>query len=143
LSDLIAPNGGVSTNFGGKTQTTMNQVSTKPFATDGPVANAVVIKQHDERLQLSIEIDKQELNMYLQVLSDLLRRRKRKLPQPFESKILTKREREIAGMLLDGKTNRSIAERLFISLETVKTHRRNLFRKLECKKITELMTKFS
>ena len=44
---------------------------------------------------------------------------------------LTKREKQIIHLIIEGKTNRQIAERLYISYETVKTHRKNIFRKLE------------
>lgn len=35
-------------------------------------------------------------------------------------KSLTKREQEVVDLLLEGKTNREIAERLFLSFHTVK-----------------------
>jgi DNA-binding CsgD family transcriptional regulator len=42
----------------------------------------------------------------------------------------TKREKEIANALVDGLSNKEIAESLFISENTVKTHLQNLFSKL-------------
>lgn len=47
--------------------------------------------------------------------------------------ILSEREQEIMQAIADGLTNNEIAERLFISLPTVKTHISNIFRKLEVK----------
>ena len=44
---------------------------------------------------------------------------------------LTRREREILKMVADGKTYPQIGERLFISRETVKTHVRNTYTKLQ------------
>jgi DNA-binding NarL/FixJ family response regulator len=44
--------------------------------------------------------------------------------------ILSKREREIALMLAEGKTNREIAAWLFISIKTVDTHRGHIMQKL-------------
>ena len=44
---------------------------------------------------------------------------------------LTKREKEIISLIVEGSTNKQIAEKLYISYETVKTHRKNIFRKLE------------
>jgi DNA-binding CsgD family transcriptional regulator len=43
---------------------------------------------------------------------------------------LTARERQVAGLVVDRKTNPQIAEALFLSPKTVETHMRNLFRKL-------------
>lgn len=42
---------------------------------------------------------------------------------------LTKREREIAELVMEGCTTRQISEKLFISLETVRTHRRKMLQK--------------
>ncbi len=44
---------------------------------------------------------------------------------------LTERERQILQYLAEGKTNKAIAVLLFISNETVKTHVKSIFRKLE------------
>jgi ATP/maltotriose-dependent transcriptional regulator MalT len=43
---------------------------------------------------------------------------------------LSARELEVARLVVDRKTNREIAEELFVSLKTVEAHMRNLFRKL-------------
>jgi DNA-binding NarL/FixJ family response regulator len=43
---------------------------------------------------------------------------------------LTQREAEVLQTIVDGLNNRQIAERLYISEETVKTHVRKVFRKL-------------
>lgn len=52
---------------------------------------------------------------------------------------LTKREREIVGLMLGGETNAAIAERLFISESTVKKHVNNVFRKLGISSRWELL----
>ena len=44
---------------------------------------------------------------------------------------LTKREKEILGLIAEGLTNNQIAEQLFISPLTVDTHRKNLLTKLD------------
>ncbi len=46
---------------------------------------------------------------------------------------LSKRELEILSLLAQGHSNQEIAEKLFVSLSTVKTHNQNLFEKLDVK----------
>ncbi|WP_394332486.1 response regulator transcription factor [Niabella drilacis] len=41
--------------------------------------------------------------------------------------------------LVKGLGNKAIARQLYLSVETIKTHRRNLLRKLQCEQIAELM----
>ena len=51
---------------------------------------------------------------------------------------LTAREREVAGLVVDRRTNSQIAEALFLSPKTVETHLRNLFHKLGVSSRVEL-----
>jgi DNA-binding NarL/FixJ family response regulator len=46
---------------------------------------------------------------------------------------LTKREKEIVQLIADGLSNQEIADRLFIALRTVETHRLNINQKLGVK----------
>lgn len=52
---------------------------------------------------------------------------------------LTKREVEIIGLIGQSNTNEAIAEKLFLSLATVKTHRNNINLKLNIKSPTDLV----
>lgn len=45
--------------------------------------------------------------------------------------VLTKREKEILKYIADGFTNMQISRQLFISIDTVDTHRKNLYTKLD------------
>ena len=54
---------------------------------------------------------------------------------------ISSREKEIIQLMLSGLGNREIAERLFISLNTVKTHNRNIFRKMNVNSRFELVMK--
>ncbi|MEM3434353.1 MAG: LuxR C-terminal-related transcriptional regulator [Candidatus Methanomethyliaceae archaeon] len=54
---------------------------------------------------------------------------------------LTPREREVLELLLVGLTNEEIATKLSLSIETVKTHRRNLYRKLSVKNPRKFLRK--
>lgn len=48
-----------------------------------------------------------------------------------DQNVLSQREKEIIGCVVRGMTNKEIAEKLFISVHTVITHRRNITRKLQ------------
>jgi two-component system, NarL family, response regulator LiaR len=54
---------------------------------------------------------------------------------------LSKRELEILSLLAQGHSNQEIAEILFISLSTVKTHNQNLFEKLDVKRRIQAVEK--
>jgi DNA-binding NarL/FixJ family response regulator len=51
--------------------------------------------------------------------------------------ILTQREREILQLLADGMSNADVAQQLFISQETVKSHVRHILAKLEAETRTQ------
>jgi two-component system response regulator NreC len=53
--------------------------------------------------------------------------------------LLSTREKEILQLLASGKTNREIADLLFISVATVETHRNNVFQKLHLHNLAELI----
>jgi DNA-binding NarL/FixJ family response regulator len=53
--------------------------------------------------------------------------------------VLTKREKEIAKLIAEGFTNPEISARLFISVDTVDTHRKNLYTKLNIKNTASLI----
>ena len=54
---------------------------------------------------------------------------------------LSNRELEVLQLIADGLSNRQIAERLFVSLNTIKTHTSNLFLKLEVERRTQAIEK--
>jgi DNA-binding CsgD family transcriptional regulator len=54
---------------------------------------------------------------------------------------LTKREREILCLLINGHNSSNISEILSVSKQTVDTHRKNLLRKTECMNTAELIAK--
>jgi len=54
---------------------------------------------------------------------------------------LSRQERNIQGLILQGKSNKEIANELFISLSTVKTHITNIYNKLQVSNRQELLRK--
>jgi DNA-binding NarL/FixJ family response regulator len=53
--------------------------------------------------------------------------------------VLTRREKEVLELIADGMTNAEIAQKLFISVTTVDTHRKNLLTKMEAKNTASLV----
>jgi RNA polymerase sigma factor (sigma-70 family) len=66
----------------------------------------------------------------------------KELVQSVEKEELTTREREVLTMVAEAWTYKEIAHRLHISLETVKTHLRNIYRKLQVSGKVEALNKF-
>ncbi|MFZ5972765.1 MAG: response regulator transcription factor [Bacteroidota bacterium] len=73
-----------------------------------------------------------------------LTRKKVVLAHPFvlnEAKLnqlgISRRELEVLQLMAEGLSNQQIADRLFVSLNTIKTHCANLFLKLEVTKRTQ------
>ena len=51
---------------------------------------------------------------------------------------LTPREREVLKLVLEGHTSQDCSDKLFVSLHTINSHRKNILRKFELKSPTEL-----
>lgn len=58
--------------------------------------------------------------------------------EPMHREALSQREKEILSHVVRGMTNKEIADKLFLSVHTVITHRRNISRKLEIHSVTGL-----
>lgn len=59
--------------------------------------------------------------------------------KPESDIVLTRREKEVLGLIADGMTNNEVAQKLFISVTTVDTHRKNLLAKFDAKNIASLI----
>ena len=54
---------------------------------------------------------------------------------------ISKREHEVLELMAKGLSNQEIADKLFVSLNTIKTHSSNLFLKLEVSRRTQAIKK--
>ncbi|HXH19305.1 MAG TPA: LuxR C-terminal-related transcriptional regulator [Chitinophagales bacterium] len=54
---------------------------------------------------------------------------------------LSKRELEVLNLVAKGLTASEVAEQLYLSLDTVETHKKNIVRKLEAKNSIEAVVK--
>ncbi len=83
--------------------------------------------------KISIDDEKADISKKIHKLIKL------KLPDNnLESEGLSDREKEVLRQVAMGKTNKEIAEILFISMHTVITHRKNITGKLEIKTVAGL-----
>lgn len=73
------------------------------------------------------------------VFEDFYTHEKLKSPERKLPNELTRREFEILGLVAEGKTNKELAEMLFISIKTVETHKTHVLEKLGLKNTTELI----
>ncbi|WP_268225598.1 7TM diverse intracellular signaling domain-containing protein [Sinomicrobium oceani] len=100
-----------------------------------------------KRVMLQNSFYKREINRYVKELSD---QEKMFLQQQSQHGIpdidgireefqLTERETEVLMYILEGKTNREIADKLYVSVSTVKFHTGNLYTKLDIKNRTEVL----
>jgi DNA-binding NarL/FixJ family response regulator len=55
--------------------------------------------------------------------------------------VITRREKEVLQLIAEGLTNAEIAEKLFISIPTVNTHRKSILEKFEVKNTATLIGK--
>ncbi|MBE7176006.1 MAG: PAS domain-containing protein [Mucilaginibacter polytrichastri] len=104
---------------------------TKSFDTD---------EQGNPQTVLSIDMDINKLSPLHEKLTaafkDGVRLRNEGLAES-----LTQREKEILKLICNGKNNREISEKLFVSLYTIDTHRKNIRRKLHAHNSAELTKK--
>ncbi len=83
-------------------------------------------------------LNKENIFIRQEILRLLERLKKEKENIPLNS-----RERQIVPLLIDGVTNKEIAERLHISVNTVKYHIKKLYQKLEVSSREEVISKFA
>ncbi len=91
----------------------------------------------DEVIQAILKVDKGGSHFSPEVLQGIKTKAKR-IPTQYFPK-LTSREKEVLKLIINEYTSPDIAEKLFISVGTVDTHRRNLISKLGVKNTAGLV----
>ncbi|WP_176797725.1 helix-turn-helix domain-containing protein [Ruegeria halocynthiae] len=103
-------------------------------------------KEHETRLQACFPILNAVMNKQFEINSQSFEHHARpgqeERFQDFGSDTLTDREREVVQLILVGHNSNSIALKLCVSLSTVKTHRRNIYSKLQISSQAELFSLF-
>ena len=112
----------------------------KYYKGDGPneLLNTVLFDlfncEEDLQLHRGVEND-----LFLPAVELLMERTKGQPLQKNENdESLSEREREIVNCIARGMSNKDVADKLFISINTVLTHRKNIFRKLDIHSISGL-----
>lgn len=130
----------VNPTFGGwfnvtEFRTDAVHASVKCIALNCNITDTSILQSYDENITLHENIDSLQQKI-LHVISygvttdDEEEQKERPAPSS-EAEQLSQREKEIVICVVKGMTNKEIAERLFLSIHTVNTHRRNIARKLE------------
>jgi DNA-binding CsgD family transcriptional regulator len=88
------------------------------------------------RYWLKLEIEKQRQNILSEYTQNLQTQEQNSFIH-----LLSPREMEVLELINEGLSNKEIAERLFISLSTVKTHINNIYKILEVKNRREAIEK--
>lgn len=88
------------------------------------------------RYWLKLEIEKQRQRIYSEYTQSV----ENKELTNFR-KLLSQRETEVLELIITGLSNKAIANKLFISLSTVKTHINNIYKILEVKNRREAIEK--
>jgi ATP/maltotriose-dependent transcriptional regulator MalT len=76
-----------------------------------------------------------------QVLAAFSQGRAKRVAQPATVEPLSERELEVLQHIAEGRTDREIADRLYLSLYTVKVHARNIYGKLGVNKRMQAVAK--
>jgi DNA-binding NarL/FixJ family response regulator len=95
-------------------------------------ADSFLLKEDAVELYGPAKVLKGKCAPLLTIMFDLTMRRP-------ETEALTRREREILKLLAEGKKSREIADILFVSIHTVRTHRNNIMKKLKLRGVADLV----
>ncbi len=103
----------------------------------------IALKTDDRQdLLTAIEMAVRKKKHFSDQILDMILEQKENFDTQAGSSGLTESEKEIVKFIADGLTTKEIAEKKHISVHTVMTHRKNIFRKLDLNSISEL-TKFA
>ncbi|MFK8010439.1 MAG: response regulator transcription factor [Marinicellaceae bacterium] len=93
----------------------------------------------DEKLTLNVPFFPKESLIFQKVFKELLPEGEESFNKWQRFQSLTKREKEIIKLIANGKSNKVISQDLFITFDTVKTHRKNIYKKLDINNTTQLV----
>ena len=102
----------------------------KIFAIEISKLSKATLSLYDDHIHVTDDINeiKNKVSSAINLVSDVTE----------EKENLSSREKEIISLVVKGLTNQEIADKLFLSVHTVMTHRRNIARKLQIHSATGL-----
>jgi len=118
-----------------------NSVNQSEFAelSDAGIENILLKSTNSDELFRAIESTLKGKRYYSEEILELILEKSYKKDIANEPCHLTTAEIEIVKLIAEGQTTKQIATQKFISFHTVMTHRKNIFRKLGVKSISELI----
>jgi DNA-binding NarL/FixJ family response regulator len=99
----------------------------------------LVKEDADQDLLEAVDTVRQHKPYFTSKLADWVVEQRQQTNGKASRRQLTAREREIAQLLAEGKSNKEVATLLGISVKTAETHRANIMLKLNLHSITELV----
>lgn len=93
----------------------------------------------DQELLAAVDTVRRHKSYFTPKLADWAAGQTRQTNGKVSRRELTPREREIAQLLAEGKSNKEVATRLGITVKTAETHRANIMLKLNLHSIAELV----
>ena len=122
--------------------TMLNEYNTIKKALRGGMDGYMVKNLGIAELQKAIEtVMNGQIYMSLEIMNILALGVAGRKPNQAYVPDLTRREKEVVKLIIDGLTNETIAEKLFLSPLTVSTHRKNVLSKLNLKN-TAMLVKY-
>ncbi len=118
--------------------TMFNDLSHYTQMIEAGVQGFVIKKANKNELYTAIKTVNEGGNYFSQEILQKLALQSVKNNQ-FNKEQLTIREMEIIQLICQGKTTNEIAEKLFISVKTVETHRANTYKKAQVRNLAELI----
>ncbi|WP_200825088.1 response regulator transcription factor [Aquimarina sp. AU119] len=91
----------------------------------------IIYEGVDQEGNMIIKLPCQNIKSTLKFLNESIEQEQFILENEYKYHLLTQREKEILSLIAEGKKHQQIAEKLFISLHTVRTHWKNTKAKLK------------
>ncbi|WP_312765902.1 LuxR C-terminal-related transcriptional regulator [Epilithonimonas sp.] len=104
--------------------------------------NTKNLKKDKFKIKKELELANQELNSYSQNNTDYNDDSISQYLSPIDLEKLTDRQKDLLKLMIDGFSNKEIAEKLFITESTVKYHIKNIYSLLDLKDRKDLFKKF-